>query len=392
MSEAIKVVPEQINFLYPSTAKDLIGCEYRFACKSDPDVKRYERGNTATALGSVVHEIKDLLHKRKIFESGYVDEEFEELWERLITDQYLSLKQEWDPSVVPKPNNWANYVWEKATTRKYVRDTLNTLDVTLGSLHEEEDEELREREGRASHEIPEDPQSMSYEQQLKNPVNADLSMYPDTEVELVDNEFMIRGEIDLIERSDNDDIYIIDTKTGNVTEDNVEKHRIQLLLYAHLFFKKHEIWPRKLFIESKLGKRYELSYEVTEVQRLIDDLILLRDSFNRKAGSATNDFQSNPSPELCKYCAFRIVCNSYWDALHDDWGHRDALMGKLSEDNQGPDKFEVLAPSEGVYDTVSIAKMPAIQSESDKYIYITKFQKKGNRIEPKWNTLARYSS
>ena len=65
------------------------------------------------------------------------------------------------------------------------------------------------------------------------------------------------------------------------------------------------------------------------------------------------------------------------------------LMGKLSEDNQGPDKFEVLAPREGVYDTVSIAKMPAIQSESDKYIYITKFQKKGNRIEPKWNTVSK---
>jgi len=144
------------------------------------------------------------------------------------------------------------------------------------------------------------------------------------------------GRPDVIRASE-----VVDYKSGAIvehdaaTETNVVKAAYvrQLRIYGYLVKQKLGWWPRRGVLLPLGGAGVEVQLEPSDCEREASDAVALLDVYNGKVRSAAapREFAS-PSPESCRWCAYKLVCPAFWQSASPAWsGQLDgaAVEGRL---------------------------------------------------------------
>lgn len=132
------------------------------------------------------------------------------------------------------------------------------------------------------------------------------------EVALSAEELGLRGRVDLLTIQD-DDIHIVDYKTGRANENHIE----QLRLYALLWSRDDRVNPL-----GRIATRITASYgdgEVTDHAPSADELLEIEAHTLARVGAAERDLakfppKAMPDVEVCRFCTVRQLCEVYWGA------------------------------------------------------------------------------
>jgi CRISPR/Cas system-associated exonuclease Cas4 (RecB family) len=127
----------------------------------------------------------------------------------------------------------------------------------------------------------------------------------------------IGGKIDMVKHT-NEGISIIDYKTGMITDphqdgDIKDDYKIQIKMYAALYFISHGNWPDKLILMGLNQYEYSIPFDREECLVLLKSAIDYFDDLNSRIEAGLDaDAFATPIPETCKYCVYRPACKSYW--------------------------------------------------------------------------------
>jgi len=121
---------------------------------------------------------------------------------------------------------------------------------------------------------------------------------------------------------------VVDYKSGAIvehdaaTQTNVVKAAYvrQLRIYGYLVKQKLGWWPKRGVLLPLGGAGIEVELEASECEREASDAVALLDVYNGKvrSGAARKELAS-PSPESCRWCAYKLVCPVFWQAALPDW-------------------------------------------------------------------------
>ena len=131
------------------------------------------------------------------------------------------------------------------------------------------------------------------------------------------------GRPDVIRASE-----VVDYKSGAIvehdaaTQANVVKAAYvrQLRIYGYLVKERLGWWPKRGVLLPLGGAGVEVELDPSECEREASDAVALLDVYNGKvrSGAAPQEFAS-PSPESCRWCAYKLVCPVFWQAASPDW-------------------------------------------------------------------------
>lgn len=156
-----------------------------------------------------------------------------------------------------------------------------------------------------------------------------------------------------------------DFKTGSVWEDEAGRvikpaYRIQMQLYAALFFEQEGEWPKRLELASQ-NEIIEVDFEPSECLALLQ---IAKDSlgiWNSLVAAA----QSSAAPETlatpgshCGFCPFRPVCPTYWSAqLPHNGADVRGEVEAVQRLGNGDWQLDICSP-EGLFHSVTLPNEP----------------------------------
>lgn len=131
----------------------------------------------------------------------------------------------------------------------------------------------------------------------------------------------VGGWIDAARRTKHG-IVLTDFKSGDVLErpqgilqkEVKESHRIQLRLYAALYFQTYRIWPNTIQIAPLIGTTLEVPFTQKECSALLDEAAATFTSINAVISTGTRSVYKDfaiPSPQNCRFCTYRPTCPEY---------------------------------------------------------------------------------
>jgi len=130
----------------------------------------------------------------------------------------------------------------------------------------------------------------------------------------------VAGKIDVV-RQTSEGIQIVDYKTGAVLDIDAgtdvvkQEYQQQLKIYAALYNEKYCNWPEHLVILTLGHKEYDIPFTRKECTELLEKASARLDEVNVMITSAYNTKElANPTPDNCRYCAYRPACEAYWAA------------------------------------------------------------------------------
>lgn len=236
-------------------------------------------------LGSVLHLIIEEIDSGRFdtIADDVIDSEIAERWKLLVADGHYQLSRQTQLGIVPPAERWPFYVLKcaRAIDRAKMR-----------------------RMHRSS---------------------SAVKVSPEIELTLESQRLGIRGRVDRVEFS-GDLVRIVDHKSST-RPSGAMPHRyvLQLLIYCLLYESVHGIQPRSAAIEWLGGERESIPV-TTE---------LLEDTRNQ-IETARSHLDSDqvprgiPSPEVCRFCHYRPVCDQYLESDRYDWaGQPTFLVGSV---------------------------------------------------------------
>jgi hypothetical protein len=140
------------------------------------------------------------------------------------------------------------------------------------------------------------------------------------------------GRPDRVDISDDGSVEIVDLKSGWALPDEMKpEHRRQLLAYAFLWHAEHGVWPALATIQRLDGSRLTIEVNPSEVQAVANELSAAVENYNGAIADATTAHQiASPAPETCELCEFRVACDPFFSALHEEWGwYRRFAFGRV---------------------------------------------------------------
>ena len=347
---------------------------FKVACENDPVVRLYKRGNEATAIGSAIHTLNE---KARDVENFRI-EDINTIWTELIEDEYERLADQWKPAQVPPYEQWPNYYEKKIAAIRSVKDQFSQNPMRFATANLQTSKEI----------------SLGGNLEHGTDIEAELGSHDDLlgmEIVLNDPDKKIYGRADRIELTSDGFYRIVDLKTGHWTGLATQSQKNQLLIYAFLLQQKAGSWPKEIGIEDVHGEFHEIKYETSESERLIEELLSLRDEFNNSISSGNPQFQPQPSMENCTWCSFKIVCSEYWEKLSEDWNHQ-SLFGEVISDVSDEGKvLEIVSPNQRRGDRVSLPPSLSAELEEDQWLAVTDYKSSaGNILKSKWRMLVRH--
>ncbi len=138
-------------------------------------------------------------------------------------------------------------------------------------------------------------------------VNSFGRMTPKTEIKYTSEEYGIRGFIDAVHEKDNE-VILIDYKTSKAPKISRE-YRLQLALYALMYFETHQLMPDKVGIDFlKFGEQLlDVDEELISHAKFEAELIHMNTASDKK-----ENYPISPGP-LCKFstgqCDFYDKCH-----------------------------------------------------------------------------------
>jgi hypothetical protein len=124
---------------------------------------------------------------------------------------------------------------------------------------------------------------------------------------------------------------VVDYKSGAILEhdaatqtDVVKAAYVrQLRIYGYLVKQKLGWWPHHGILLPFGGAGVEVALEPSECEQEASEAVALLDAYNEKVhtGIAPTKFAS-PSPQACRWCAYKLLCPTFWQAASPDWSGR----------------------------------------------------------------------
>jgi hypothetical protein len=256
-----KVQEIKIEKLSPSNFSSLVdGCKYQFVL-SQVAKKQKEYllpSNPAALLGTVIHKIIELRYSGKIKE----EQDFEEQWNSLIQELEMQHYGKTDTELLI---DWVKYY----KTKKYVF-------------------------------------SIPY-------IETDSNKPKTSEVGILDIDYL-HGSIDRVNYLSDNQVELIDFKTGNIYEtDNSDIKKIysaQLKLYAILYQKKFSKEVVKLTLQELDGNSEKVPFTQSELEILYEEVKKIIEVLNQKEYPNLVKQDHN----LCCGCSVRHLCSYYWQS------------------------------------------------------------------------------
>ena len=283
--------PALITELSPSLANQLMACQLRVAFSRDPDQSAWSRPSTYAALGLAAHAVTEAAFKRRGWpnDAGGVRAQIEELWEAKVERGAANLAVAWAPAVPPSPPDWPGYALTRARTIRRATKLLTTPP-----------SERPKRGGGTG-----------------------------VEVELRDPRSGLVGRADRIER-DGSSTRVVDLKTGLNQDEPTEDQRRQLLMYAILVHRTTGEWPSSIAVEDASGFQHVLPLDPAVAESSLRQVESAVTSFNQRAAAEELVASADPTPDRCRWCPYRVLCQPFWEALTSDWGQA-AVLGAIHE-------------------------------------------------------------
>ena len=114
---------------------------------------------------------------------------------------------------------------------------------------------------------------------------------------------VLRGRVDRVDRRPDGSYELIDYKTGKAKTEDELREDVQLSLYQ---MGARESWRLETSAQSYL---YVLSGERVPVEHSDEELERVKGTVSSIAGGILKqDFEPTPSPEVCSFCDYRIIC------------------------------------------------------------------------------------
>jgi RecB family exonuclease len=290
-ADFVKPHPTPITELSPSLANQLMACQLRVAFARDPDQRSWRRPSTYSALGLAAHAVTEAAFKRRDWPSDgdAFRGQLQELWETEIAKGAADLEKAWEPSKPPPPPEWPGYAMTRART---IRRALRLLATPRSYRKESED-------------------GFGVEIELRDPLSG------------------LFGRADRIER-DGTSTRVVDLKTGLHQDEPTEDQRRQLLMYAVLVHRTTGDWPASIAVEDASGGQHVLPLDPADAESALHEVELAVEAFNQNV--TTNDFTAtaDPTADRCRWCAYRVLCQPFWEALTSEWDQR-ATLGTVAE-------------------------------------------------------------
>jgi DNA helicase-2/ATP-dependent DNA helicase PcrA len=114
---------------------------------------------------------------------------------------------------------------------------------------------------------------------------------------------LLRGRVDRVDRHPDGSYELIDYKTGRAKTEDELREDIQLSVYQ---MGARESWGLETSAQSYL---YVLTGEKVPVEHSDEELARVRATVSEIAGGILKQrFEPTPSPEICRFCDYRIIC------------------------------------------------------------------------------------
>jgi PD-(D/E)XK nuclease superfamily len=121
---------------------------------------------------------------------------------------------------------------------------------------------------------------------------------------------------------------VVDYKSGAIFEydEATQKDLVkaayvrQLRIYGYLVKEKLGWWPLRGLLLPLAGAGVEVALDPSDCAREAAEAVALLDSYNAKVlgGGSPNELAS-PSPVVCKWCPFKLLCPPFWNAVGPAW-------------------------------------------------------------------------
>lgn len=128
---------------------------------------------------------------------------------------------------------------------------------------------------------------------------------------------------------------VIDYKSGSITEfDEVAQADVvkaayvrQLQIYGYLI---HEVlgwWPHRGILLPPVGSGAEILLHPADCERAATEALGMLDSYNEKIkrSASLSEFAS-ANRLACKWCAYKLFCAPFWEAVTPEWSDLDGAV------------------------------------------------------------------
>jgi len=347
--------PTPISNFSPSLANQLMACQLRVAFQRDPSLRSWRRPSTYTALGLAAHAVTEAAFRRKGWasEAGAIRAQLQALWDKEVEQSAASLVKAWAPAEPPPPPEWPGYALTRART---IRRATRMLSKPLS-------------------ERPQPSDGTGVEVELRDPASG------------------LFGRADRIE-VDGDSTRVLDLKTGLNQADPTEDQQRQLLLYSFLVHRKTGTWPRSIAIEDATGSQCVLPLHPSEAEEAVFEAQSAVSRFNDVVDADGFVELANPSPELCRWCAFRVLCRPFWETLSSDWEQRAAMGSVTMTGNSQGGPFVVLrceSPADRNTRTLQVSGLPERLPEGTTKVAVVDWSgsAEADSVRARWSTTVR---
>lgn len=275
----------------------------------DSNLNFLKKPTPRASLGIISHKlVEKSVQIPQELDKAKISEWFETSWNNLVDDQYSDLKQQWFPNVVPKPQSWRGFFATYASAKSLVVKKSGLLPPKSRVAYKKSDKIHR----------------------------GQVQEMPLVEQYLISETHKIVGKPDYV-FIENSQVTIVDYKFGN-SQDDLEKHKIQMLFYQLLVEDVVGVKVGKLSIVASENRVWEIASEESELRHLEKDIPRVLESI------ANHKVAAVPSLQNCRFCPFKSVCEPFKNAKIEAYPNRPlAISGEVLRIREvSPDVQEII--------------------------------------------------
>ena len=348
--------PSRISEFSPTLANQLAACQLRVAFARDERLHQWRRPSTSTVLGVVAHAVTEAAFRRREWPStpGEVRTLIEGQWDSEVIRGTSALEEAWAPAKPPPAVEWPGFALTRARTVRRALRVAAAATTRSGAVQEV---------------------SGGIEISLRDPTTG------------------LFGRADRID-SDGDSTRVVDLKTGIHQDEPTDEQRRQLLLYAVLVFRNTGRWPSSIAVEDASGYQHELPLDPADAESTLQEVTAAVVSFNNKVENGDFFATADPSPDRCRWCSFRVVCQPFWNEVAADWDQRAALGTVVGSGSSGTGSFVSLSierPLEREGQLLQVIALPAPLEASVTKVAVVDWvgRWESGGVRARWSTLIR---
>ena len=333
----------------PSTLNVLKSCGLRLAYSLDPKIKNeFRRGNTYSAMGTSAHKITEMAWKNefKNVEESELAQVLTSKWNDLIQDQHAHLTEEWFPAAVPVPRDWPYFSITQVRTISRVQQEIKSR-IAAGK------DNVRG--------------TTRVEKKLSDPDNC---------IEGIPDRVILTGH----------GFFILDLKTGHSITSISDGHRRQLLIYAHLVSLTTKEPLLGIGVVTAGGETIWEDVEEDEVDQVMREAKDDISTFTKSVSEGSLSNLANPSPENCRFCEYRPLCQSYWTDTNEDWLEYRGVVGRVKHVvDERTLTIEKILPSGSDSQVIGVSNSHHSASEGE-IVAVTDGYLRGQSLRGSWYT------